>query len=233
MVVIIVMSTIGASVQGSLGIGLAMVAGPALISIDSGFAPGPLLLAGQVIGLRHVMAERRHIDRAIYRRCLYGLPFGLAAGLAILIAVDEGTLAIIIGSLTAAAAVSLLGGVKIPRHPGVDVTAGAVTSLASVTAGLPGPAMAIAFSELEPSRMRGTTSALVLTQAVVAFAGLVLTDNFGIDELELTTWLLPGVVLGLLAARTVRGYVDRSWFRTAVLTMALVGGVALVARELL
>ncbi len=228
-----VMSTIGASVQGSLGIGLAMVAGPALISIDSGFAPGPLLLAGQAIGLRHVVAERHHIDRAIYRRCLFGLPFGLAGGLAILIAVDEGTLAIIIGSITAVAALSLLAGVRVRRHPSTDVTAGAATSLASVTAGLPGPAMAIAFSDMEPGRMRGTTAAFVMTQAIVAFAGLILTNNFGTDELELTGWLLPGVALGLLAARTVRGYVDRSWFRSAVLVMAFAGGVALVVRQLI
>ena len=227
------MSTIGASVQGSLGIGLAMVAGPALISIDAGFAPGPFLVAGQMISLRHVVAERHHIDRAIYRRCLYGLPFGLGAGLAILITVDEDTLAIIIGTITAVAALSLLAGAKIHRRPRTDVAAGAATSLASVTAGLPGPAMAIAFSDMEPATMRGTTSAFVMTQALIGFVAIVATDNFGTDELELTGWLIPGVMLGLFAARYVRNYVDRSWFRPAVLTMALVGGVALVIRHLI
>jgi len=62
---------------------------------------------------------------------------------------------------------------------------------------------------------------------------IVATDNFGTDELELTGWLVPGVVIGLFAARYVRAYVDRSWFRPAVLTMAFVGGVALVARHLI
>ena len=86
---------------------------------------------------------------------------------------------------------------------------------------------------MEPATMRGTTSAFVMTQALIGFVAIVATDNFGTDELELTGWLIPGVLLGLFAARYVRNYVDRSWFRPAVLTMALVGGVALVIRHLI
>ncbi len=218
--------------QGSLGIGLTLVAGPALISIDSGFAPGPLLLVGQVISCRHVLAERHHVDVGTFRRCLIGLPIGLVAGLTVLELVSEQTLAIVIGLLTASAAVGLLAGMRVRRSSPVDVATGAATSFGSVTAGLPGPPIAIGFSEMSPREMRGTASAFILTQAIIGWLGLVVTGNFAGREVELSAWLLPGVVLGMVLARFLRPLVDRNWFRPAILVIALAGGVALVIKQL-
>jgi len=70
--IILAVSMAGAVVHGSVGIGLTLVAGPALIAIDPAFAPGPFLLAGQLVGVRHIYAERRHLDREAYRRCVIG-----------------------------------------------------------------------------------------------------------------------------------------------------------------
>jgi len=38
----------GAIVQGSVGVGLSLVAAPALVAIDPTFIPGPLLIVGQI-----------------------------------------------------------------------------------------------------------------------------------------------------------------------------------------
>jgi uncharacterized membrane protein YfcA len=79
----------GAVVHGSVGIGLTLVAGPALIAIDPGFAPGPLLVAGQLVGVRHMYAERQHLDQATYRRCVLGLPIGIGLGVVVLAMMSE------------------------------------------------------------------------------------------------------------------------------------------------
>ena len=223
----------GAIVQGSIGVGLALVAGPALLAIDPGFAPGPLLLAGQVVGIRHVIAERDETDQVACRRCMIGLPVGLIGGLAVLTLFSERDLALLVGGLTMVAAAALLAGVKLSRTPRVEMVGGAACTFASVTAGLPGPPLVIAFNDMKPASMRGTASTFVLMVAAIGMMSLVISGNYGGDEVKLTLWLLPGIGLGIIASRWVRPYLEKSWFRPLVLVIAFCGGLALVLRQVL
>lgn len=224
-------AALGAMVQGCIGIGIGLVAAPVLVSIDPAFAPGPLLLIGQVVGLRHVFAEREFIDRAALRNVFIGLPFGLAAGLTILLMIDGRVLSIIVGTATALAAASILLGAHLARSRAVEVGAGGVMAFASITAALPGPPLVIAFSDMKPATMRGTASASVLAVAILAAITLTTAGRFGRHELELLALLFPGAALGLFSARYLRPVLDRSWFRTAVLLIACAGGIALVIRQ--
>ena len=52
--------------------------------------------------------------------------------------------------------------------------------------------------------------------------------SFGLHELRLIGYLVPGMFIGLAISRVVRPYLDRHWFRPAVLSVALAGGVALI-----
>lgn len=226
-------SAAGALVQGCIGIGFGLVAGPALVAIDADFAPGPLLLAGQIVGVRHALMERAHTDRAAFMRCVFGLPVGLVAGIATLTMVSDRTLAIVVGSVTAVAAAMMLAGVRVRRSPRTDVAAGGATAFASVTAGLPGPPLVLNFSDMAPSQMRGTSSSYILIVAITGITGLALAGEFGADETVLTFRLLPGIAVGMFAARFARPLLDRSWFRPAVLVIAMLGALALVARQVL
>ncbi len=230
---ITVFAMAGAIVQGSIGVGLALVAGPALLVIDPSFAPGPLLLGGQVVGLRHVIAEREATDHVACRRCLIGLPLGLIAGLAVLELFSETALALLVGGLTMVAAAALLSGLKLARSSRVEMVGGAACTFASVTAGLPGPPLVIAFNDMKPAAMRGTASTFVMMVAAIGMVSLVLSGNFGGEEAKLTLWLLPGLLLGIIASRWVRPFLDRSWFRPLVLVIAFIGGLALVLRQVL
>ncbi len=220
-------------VQGSLGLGFALVSGPALVAVDPGFAPGPLIVVGQIVGLRHTVAERRHTDRRAVRHCVYGLPLGLAAGLAVLLAISEDVLAFLIGGVTAVAAISLLCGIRVRRSTPVEIATGAGATFTSVTAGLPGPPLVLTFSDMKPATMRGTVGTFFLLVAITAAIALVVADEFGGREVGLTGWLIPGVLIGLVASRYVRPLLDRAWFRPAVLIVAFAGGIALILRQLL
>lgn len=209
------------------------MAGPALVAIDPGFAPGPLIVVGQVVGIRNVIVERSHTDRQAVRRCAIGLPFGLAAGLAVLAVASDRVIALFVGSFAAAGAISLLCGLQIRRSPRVEVATGTAVAFSSVTAALPGPAFALTFSEMKPATLRGTVGSVFFMVAVMAMIGLVATGEFGGHEIELIGWLIPGILLGLALARFVRPFLDRSWFRPAVLLVAFAGGIALILRQLL
>lgn len=229
---IIAFTGMGAMVQGCMGIGVGLIAGPVLVSIDPGFAPGPLLFVAQIVAIRHVIVEREHIDRPALRNALMGLPVGIALGLTVLVMVNEQLLAIIVGSATALAAIALLAGASARQTSTSERIAGGACAFASITAGLPGPPLVVAFSDMKPATLRGTTGALIFAVAVVAAIALVLSGEFGSHEFRLLLLMIPGAVLGLLAARVMRPRLDRPWFRTAVLILAAAGGAALVLRQL-
>ncbi|MEL7156965.1 MAG: sulfite exporter TauE/SafE family protein [Actinomycetota bacterium] len=230
---VIVFTGLGALLQGSTGIGITLIAGPVLVTIDPGFTPAPLLMASQLVGLRHVVAERAHTDRRAVGRCLLGLPLGVAAALAVVAAVDESARALLVGGATVVACAALLAGVRPSRTPRTETVGGASIAFAAVTASLPGPPAAITFNDMEPSALRGTLGSYMMFVSTIGLTGLALTGSFGLAELRLIAYLLPGVALGLLIARHVRHRLDQNWFRPAVLTVALCGGLVLVGRELL
>lgn len=221
----------GSIVHGSIGIGLGLVAAPALVSIDPAFAPGPLLLAGQIVGARHVIAEYKHADLDAWKRGLFGVPVGVIAALAMLNMMSDRVLAILVGSLTAMAATMLLAGLHLSRTPKAEVVAGGACAFASLTAAMPGPPLVCVYSDMKPSSMRPTASLLILSVAFIGFFSLLFTGNFGSHEFSLLLWLMPGVIAGLIAARWVRPHIDKPWFRPLVLVIALIGGLALVARQ--
>lgn len=231
-IIVIGFCTLGAMVQGSTGIGFTLVAGPAIIAVDPAFAPGPFLLVAQLVSLRHIAAERELADRVALRHALYGLPVGLAAAILVLEVVNERVLAVLIGSLTALAATALLIGYQPTRTRRTEILGGLGSSFSGVAAGLPGPPLAIAFNDMRPPTMRASTAMFVINVAVFGMLSLLATGNYGWTELRLTAWLVPGAILGLIAARWVRPVIDRTWFRPTVLVLALLGGMALVLRQL-
>ena len=60
---VLLLTAAGATVQGSIGIGYGLVAGPGLAAIDTAFIPGPVLAVGLIVGTRHIVAEFDEIDR--------------------------------------------------------------------------------------------------------------------------------------------------------------------------
>lgn len=232
-IIVVILTMVGSAVHGAVGIGLGLIAAPALVAIDPAFTPGPLLLGAQIVGARHIVAEHKHADLDTLRRGLLGILPGIAIAIALLELVSDRTLAIIIGLLTAMAALMLLSGIHFVRTPRSEVVAGFACALASLTAVLPGPPLVCVYSDMPPRQMRPNASMLIMVIAVVGFASLLLTGNFGRAEVELLLWILPGVIAGLVLSRWLRPWVDgRAWFRTAILVMAMIGGLALVARQL-
>ncbi len=231
LVVVLVVTSAGATVHASVGLGIGLVAGPALLAVDPAFLPGPMIMATLVLTARHLVVDGHHADRATLGRAALGVPVGLALGLVAVAFVDDRAMRIVIGAAIVVAAAALLLGLHVTRTARTDVAGGGVFALGMITAGVPGPAAAVAFHDLPPGVYRGTMGSLGIPVSLVSLVLLVAAGEFGADEVELSAWLLPGIVVGLLAGRRVRPMLDRTWFRPAVLWLALIGGAVVALRE--
>lgn len=225
-------TVLGATAQGSTGVGLGLVAGPPLVAIDPDFVPGPLLLASVLVGFRHVVAERDNIDRPVQRRLILGTPIGVVAAIVVLRTVDDRVLGLLIGGLVVAAGLVLLAGVTLPRTPPWEVAGGAATAFTAVSAALPGPPLVMTLHDKPGPVMRPMISITSIALAAVAVVLMATVGLFGRDEAVLVGVLAPFVGLGLLVAAVVRPWLDRSYFRPVILTIAVAGGLALFVESL-
>lgn len=230
--VVVLFTSAGATVHASVGLGIGLVAGPALLVVDPGFLPGPVITATLLLTARHLIVDGRHADRGTVTRAFLGVPVGLALGVAVVAVADDSTMRVVIGGAVMIAAASLLLGVRVARSARTDVVGGGAFSLSLLVAAIPGPAAAVAFNDLRPPAYRGSMGFLGVPTGIVSLALLALAGEFGSTELGLTAWMLPGVMIGLLAGRHVRPHLDTAWFRPAVLLLALAGGAGVVVRQL-
>lgn len=227
--IVLTVSTIAATVQATTGFGLTMVAAPALVMIDDAFVPAPLLIAGLIIASRHMIADRAHIDRGATARSLTVLPVGIGAGLGVRLTLPSTATDIAIGATICLVATVLLTGRSPRRTPSTELIGGFSGGLAGMVAGLPGPPLVLALHDLKPAALRSTASVFMTAVAALTVISLAATDDFAAHELRLTAALAPGILAGLVAGRHCRPWLDRRWFRQAVLFLSLAAGCALIA----
>jgi uncharacterized membrane protein YfcA len=232
LLVVLAVTAVGSLVHGTTGVGLGLVTGPFLLSIDPRFIPGPILLASVLIALRHLVAEGDQLDRATLTRIVAGMPVGAGLALVVLAVIDQRTMAIGIGIAVIVTAALLLRGVTFPTGGRSEVVAGVGATFGAVTAALPGPPLVMALHDREPGQLRPTVAASSVVIAAVTAASLTATGRFGLAELGLLALMVPAVLVGLIAARFVRPRIDQHRFRTAVLWLALAGGASLLIRTL-
>ena len=217
--------------QGSTGIGLTLIAGPAVLAVEPLYAPGPFLIISLIISLRNSFGDGHHVDKQSLKRSYFGIPFGVLAGIAVLSLVPRREMALLVGLTVCVLTATLLLGWKPNRTPTTETATGAAVSFTAVSAGLPGPPLVIGYHDLTPAALRGMAGSLVTVVIVVGMVSLWLSGNFGLEEVKLSALAIPGMVVGLVAARYARPLFDRPGSRTVVLGLAFLGGLGLVIRQ--
>lgn len=233
MVLAVVVVTLGATVQRTLGFGAALVAVPLLLVIDTRLVPGPIAIAGIALVVLMSVGTGGDADWRGVRWMVLGLVPGTAlAGLALLtlspdvLAVAAG--AIVLGGVVAVAARSR---VRIGRRSLVG--SGALSGFMGTTAGVGGPPIALLYSSAAGPTLRATLARVFLASSVMTVATLALTHRLGAAELSAGLAMMPGGPLGLLAGRQVSDRVDASRLRIGVLVVSAASALVAIARVVL
>ena len=78
--VIFFVTCLGATVQGAVGYGMALVAGPILLLIDPGLIPGPMTIAAALLVGLVIVRDKQAVDIFGLKWSILGMVFGLALG---------------------------------------------------------------------------------------------------------------------------------------------------------
>jgi uncharacterized membrane protein YfcA len=221
----------GATLQGSVGFGMGLIASPILILIDPRFVPGPILLSTTVLTVLLVYRERTAIDFHGIQWAMVGRLVGTVLASAILLVVSADQLVLLIGVFILSAVGMSLSGFRFDPIRPVLVVAGMLSGLLGTIASVGGPPMALVYQHAAGARIRSTMSGFFLLGTILSLGALWYVGRFGAYEIQLTLVMLPSVLTGFVLSKWTAVYVDRGYVRPAVLSVAAGAGLLVIIRQ--
>jgi uncharacterized membrane protein YfcA len=221
---------VAAFVQGTTGLGFALISAPVMAVVAPQLVPVGLLAMMMPLTAYVTWRERRAHDWRGAGWSTVGRFVGAFGGLWILAALSPHALAIAVGIATILASVATLVAPSFEPGRGAFVTAGVVTGISETATGIGGPPLALVYQHRPAPTLRATVSfcffaGQVISLALLAFAGRVESAQF--RDLLL---LAPPLLVGAAASRLVHHRVTGRGLRVFVLGFSIVSGVVLLLR---
>jgi uncharacterized protein len=227
----VAMVFVGAVVQGTLGIGLGMIASPLLALADRDFIPGAILIAVIPLSLGIALRERGHIDRRGAGVALVGRVPGAVVGAAAVALTGPRFLAVLVGVSVLAAVAASLASVRFRTTDRAVFVAGMASGFTGTTTGVGGPPMALTYQHSDPAVMRSTISAFFTVGSIMSIAALALSGAMGVRQWQLAGLLVPGVVVGFLVSQHYARFLRNERARLAILSICAASALALLVEE--
>lgn len=232
LVALMVAVVVGATVQGSLGFGLGLVAAPVAAMVDTRLVPGPVLLAVVPLTMLVAFTDRSRLDWRAVQWAVVGRVPGTVLGVWALASLPEREM-VIVFSVAVLAAVGLsVAGWRIRPGRRTLLVAGAASGFMGTITSIGGPPMALVFQREEAAQLRATLAAYFVIGSVLSVVFLAAGGELGMTELRLSLLLVPGVLVGFALSRVAARHLDRGRTRTAVLAFAAASATVVLLRAL-
>lgn len=224
--------TAGSGVQATIGFGSNLVAVPVLAIVQPGAVPATATMMALPLALAMAAREGDHVDWSGVRWLMVGRLPGTVLGALVVASVATSTLSVVTGVSVLVAVALSAASLTVPLTP----TAIAATGLASGTMGtataIGGPPLALLYQHHEGRILRSTLAVTIGIGTVVSLLALVVAREVAGWQVLLALALLPGVLAGFLAGRSLARLVDGRWLRPAVLVFASLSALVAIARGL-
>jgi uncharacterized membrane protein YfcA len=223
----------GSLLQGVVGVGLNMFASPILMMDQPRFVPGPILAGALLLTILMVLRDHTGIDLRGIGWMVAGMLPGTALASFLLPVIPHKTISFILAGLVLAGVVLSLTGLHFPPKRWILFLAGFVSGLGSVLASIGGPPVALVNQDMEPQKLRATLSGFFMLSGFFALLGLIPAGRLGAVELNLTLWLIPGVVLGFLFSTFFINKLRGSATRYLLLALSAISALILIGQQIL
>ena len=228
-----VVVAVGAALQGGVGFGMNLLAAPLLALLDPDFVPGPAIAAALVLTILVAIREREHVDRrGVWFASLGRVP-GTVVGALLIASISSRATVLVLGAAVLVAAALSVTRLRLRPTAGTLVAAGIVSGFGTTVSSIGGPPVAVVYANEAGPVVRGSLSLIFVIGGVMSLTALIAVGEFGAREAAISSALLVPGALGFLASRRLATYLDEGRTRRAVLVAAVLGALAVLARELL
>ncbi len=219
---------VGSASQAAIGMGLNLLAIPLLLLVNPIYAPGPVLVASFGLSFLALWRVPAKVDRRELQPALIGLAAGTAVAGGVLAVIDSADLTRLLGAFVVLGAGLALSGWSAALNDRNLFAAGGGAGVLGTIAGVHAPPIALLYQGLAPERVRGAVLTFVGLGNALSITALALVGQFTSKHLFAATMLIPGVLIGLLAAPILAGMITARLLRAFVLSISTVSGLLLV-----
>jgi uncharacterized protein len=224
--------TLGALVQGAVGLGLGLVAAPVCALVDPELMPGVMLWLAAAYPVLTLLREGHASDWGGLSWAFAGRVPGTVVGVAVVSVVSTRLLGLLVGVMVLVAVLLTWRVVTLPMRRRVLVGAGVVSGVTGTATSIGGPPLALVYQHETGARLRATLATYFLGGALLSLGGLALVGELAATDGLWALALGPFLIVGFLLSDLVRRHIDAGRTRHAVLVVCAASALALVARSL-
>lgn len=227
-----VITAVAAALQGTVGVGFAMVSVPILTLVNSGFTPIPQVLMAFPMTIFMVLRERQHIDLRGAGWVLSGRLPGAIAGVALLGILAQRTLDGMIAGIVLLAAVAMAAGWSVQQTRRNQFIAGVASGVSGTTSAIGGPPLAFLYQHSSGERLRSSLAAIFSVGITINVTTLAVAGRISRDDVVTAAMLLPALAVGLYSSRWITGRVKDATIRRGIMVVSAFAGAALLIRTI-
>ncbi|MGH3149860.1 MAG: sulfite exporter TauE/SafE family protein [Streptosporangiaceae bacterium] len=221
---------LAAFVQGSSGLGFALITTPVIGIMHPSLLPVTTLVLMIPLNAYIAYRDRRHIDRTGAAWISAGRLPATLGGLVLLATIPAAHLNLLIGAATVAASLASLAAPSFTPGPAALLGSGVITGIVETATGVGGPPYALVYQHRPAPVLRSTVALCFLVGEIVSLALLLATGRVHADQIDAALGLLPALGLGAVASHFVHHRVGGPRVRVGVLAFALASGIALLIK---
>ena len=221
---------VAAFVQGSTGVGFALIVAPVLGLIAPQQLPVCVLVLMLPLNFYVAWRERSALDLRNGSWITAGRVAGTLGGLWVLAALSTRHMNVLIGVSTLAAASATLMLPAFTPARGVYMAAGLVTGVTETATGIGGPPLALVYQHHPAAVMRSTIALCFFIGEWISLALLWYSGRAHAPQLIAALQLAPALAMGALLSRLAHRRVDARALRLFVMLFSLASGVVLLVR---
>ena len=223
---------VAAFIQGTVGMGFALIVAPVCGLIAPGLLPVALLVLMLPLNVFVTWRERSQLDLSGAGWVTIGRTAGALLGIWVLTAITRGHLNLLIGLSTGLAAVVSLCAPAFEPGRMAFMAAGVVTGVTETATGIGGPPLALVYQHHKAPILRST---LALCFAVGEMISLVMFLTMGLINSRLvasTLFFFPFLAIGAGSSQLAHRHVKGSLLRTFVIVFAVASGTLIIVKSL-
>lgn len=225
-------TAVAATLQGSIGLGFAIVSVPILSLIDPRLAPVPQLLLSLPLAMSMAWRERHAVELKGVVWVLLGRIPGAVLGVLVLKLATPRVLDGIIGGIVLFAAAVLGTGLTIKRNKLTELLAGVASGVAGLVSSMSGPPLGLLYQREKGESIRANLALIFSIGITISITARVLSDEITRTDLTAAAVLLPGLFAGYLVSYRLKGKIEGRGLRMAVLGVCVLAAIGLMVRAL-
>jgi uncharacterized membrane protein YfcA len=223
--------TIAAFVQGTTGVGFALIVAPILALLAPDLVPVSLLMLMVPLNVYVAWREWGALDRSGATWITAGRFLGTFGGLWLLMTLSSSLLNTLIGAITILAAMATLVAPSFTANRRALVAAGIITGVTETATGIGGPPLALVYQHQVAAKLRATLAFCFLVGQLMSLAVLATAGRVSASHFETALLLVPALAVGAIVSRYIHGRVGGRLLRLFVLIFAIASGIVLLARS--